>query len=112
MKIDIKDLKDKVPDIIFRQGLDYFKDGRVKIKQTDNLSVMATVHGTYPYVTRLVVDGNSFRAVAHALTNMYVNTPLPLLLKLLKIRAQSKKMNRLKVQTGANILKNLLLFNR
>ncbi|MCB0281771.1 MAG: SNF2 helicase associated domain-containing protein [Calditrichae bacterium] len=60
MKIDIKDLKDKVPDIIFRQGLDYFKDGRVKIKQTDNLSVMATVHGTYPYVTRLVVDGNSF----------------------------------------------------
>lgn len=60
MKIDVKELKDKVPDIIFRQGLDYFKDGRVKIKQMDNLSVMATVQGTYPYVVKLSIDGNSF----------------------------------------------------
>jgi len=60
LKINIKELKDKVPDIIFRQGLDYFKDGRVKIQSTDNLAVMATVHGTYPYVVKLSVDGNSF----------------------------------------------------
>jgi non-specific serine/threonine protein kinase len=60
LKIDVKDLKDKVPDIIFRQGLDYFKDGRVKIKESDNLSVLATVHGTYPYVVKLSIDGNSF----------------------------------------------------
>ena len=60
MKINIKELKDKVPDIIFRQGLDYFKDGRVKIQSTDNLAVMATVHGTYPYVVKLSIDGNSF----------------------------------------------------
>ncbi len=60
MKIDIKDLKDKVPDIIFRQGLDYFKDGRVKIEKRDNLSVHAVVTGTYPYKTNLMVDGSSF----------------------------------------------------
>lgn len=60
MHIDIKDLKDKVPDMIFRQGLDYFKDGRVKIKHVDNLSVTATVLGTHPYLTKLNVDGNSF----------------------------------------------------
>lgn len=60
MKIDIKDLKDKVPDIIFRQGLDYFKDGRVKVDQIDGLSVMATVRGTYPYTVRLNIDGSSF----------------------------------------------------
>ncbi|RMH63149.1 MAG: ATP-dependent helicase [Calditrichaeota bacterium] len=60
MKIDIKDLKDKVPDIIFRQGLDYFKDGRVTIDKQDKLSVHATVMGTYPYKTKLTVDGQSF----------------------------------------------------
>ena len=60
MRIDIKDLKDKVPEIIFRQGLDYFKDGRVTIKEMNSLSVHATVTGTYPYVVRLSIDGNSF----------------------------------------------------
>lgn len=60
MKIDIKDLKDKVPDIIFRQGLGYFKDGRVNIKSKDGLSVVAVVTGTYPYNTKLSVDGDSF----------------------------------------------------
>ncbi len=62
LKIDIKDLKDRVPDIIFKQGLDYFKEGRVKIKQMDNLSVLATVRGTYPYVVRLKADDRSFDA--------------------------------------------------
>jgi len=62
VKIDIKDLKDRVPDIIFKQGLDYFKEGRVKIKKLDNLSVEATVQGTYPYFVRLTVDDRSFAA--------------------------------------------------
>lgn len=62
MKIDIKDLKDRVPDIIFRQGLEYFKDGRVTIKQGDNLSVLSSVQGTYPYIVRLSADERSFDA--------------------------------------------------
>ena len=62
LKIDIKDLKDRVPDIIFKQGLDYFKDGRVKIKQMENLSVLASVQGTYPYIVRLHADERSFDA--------------------------------------------------
>jgi len=62
LKIDIKDLKDRVPDIIFKQGLDYFKEGRVKIKQMENLSAVATVQGTYPYVVRLSTDDRSFDA--------------------------------------------------
>lgn len=62
MKIDIKELKNRVPDIIFKQGLEYFKEGRVKIKQWDNLSVLATVQGTYPYIVRLSVDDRSFDA--------------------------------------------------
>jgi len=62
LKIDVKDLKDRVPDIIFKQGMDYFKDGRVKIKHMDNLSVEATVQGTYPYFVRLTADEPSFNA--------------------------------------------------
>lgn len=62
MKVDIKDLKDRVPDIIFKQGLDYFKEGRVKIKQWDNFSVLASVQGTYPYIVRLSADERSFDA--------------------------------------------------
>ncbi|NOX88993.1 MAG: hypothetical protein GXO77_08205, partial [Calditrichaeota bacterium] len=62
MKISIKDLKDRVPDIIFKQGLEYFKEGRVKIKQWDNISVLATVQGTYPYIVRLTVNDQSFES--------------------------------------------------
>ena len=62
MKIDIRDLKDRVPDIIFKQGLEYFKEGRVKIKQWDNISVLATVQGTYPYIVRLTVNDQSFES--------------------------------------------------
>ncbi len=62
MKIDVKDLKNRVPDIIFKQGLEYFKENRVKIKQYDNISVLATVQGTYPYVIRLMADEHSFDA--------------------------------------------------
>ncbi len=62
MKIDIRDLRDRVPDIIFKQGLEYFKEGRVKIKQWDNISVLATVQGTYPYIVRLTVNDQSFES--------------------------------------------------
>ena len=62
MKIDIKDLKNRVPDIIFKQGLDYFKEGRVKIKQWDTFSVLASVQGTYPYIVRLSTDERTFDA--------------------------------------------------
>ena len=62
MKIDIKDLKNRVPDIIFKQGLDYFKEGRVKIKQWDTFSVLASVQGTYPYIVRLSTDDRTFDA--------------------------------------------------
>ncbi len=62
MRINIKDLKDRVPDIIFKQGLDYYKQGRVKIKQMDNISVLATVQGTYPYIVRLTVSDQSFES--------------------------------------------------
>jgi non-specific serine/threonine protein kinase len=62
LKIDIKDLKNRVPDIIFKQGLEYFKEGRVKIKQWDNFSVLASVQGTYPYIVRLSTDERTFDA--------------------------------------------------
>ncbi len=62
MKISIKDLKDRVPEIIFKQGLEYFKEGRVKIKQWDNISVLATVQGTYPYIVRLTLNDQSFES--------------------------------------------------
>ena len=62
MRIDIKDLKDRVPDIIFKQGLEYYKQGRVKIKQMDNMSVLATVQGTYPYIVRLTMNDQSFES--------------------------------------------------
>lgn len=62
MKISIKDLKDRVPDIIFKQGLEYYKEGRVKIKQWDNISVLATVQGTYPYIVRLTLNDQSFES--------------------------------------------------
>ncbi len=63
MRIDIKDLKSRVPDIIFRQGMDYFKDSRVTIKEMDNLTVSASVQGTYPYIVRLSADDRSFDGV-------------------------------------------------
>ena len=62
MRINIKDLRDRVPDIIFKQGLEYYKQGRVKIKQMDNMSVLATVQGTYPYIVRLTINDQSFES--------------------------------------------------
>jgi non-specific serine/threonine protein kinase len=62
LKIDIKELRNRVPDIIFKQGMDYFKEGRVKIKQQDHFSVLSTVQGTYPYIVKLSMDETSFDA--------------------------------------------------
>lgn len=62
MKIYIKDLKDRVPDIIFNQGLDYYKKGKVEIKQWDKFSVLASVQGTHSYIVRLSANDRSFEA--------------------------------------------------
>lgn len=90
MKIDIKDLKDRVPDIIFKQGLDYFKEGRVKIKQMDNLSVMASVQGTYPYVVRLTADERSFDATCSCPYNYICKHAVAVALKIIDEQISSE----------------------
>jgi non-specific serine/threonine protein kinase len=62
IKINIKELKKRVPEIIFKQGLDYYKDGKVKITNWDHSSVIASVQGTHPYVVRLSSDDRSFES--------------------------------------------------
>jgi non-specific serine/threonine protein kinase len=63
ININIKELKEKVPEIIFKQGLEYYKEGKVKITNWDHSSVIASVHGTHPYVVRLSSDDRFFEAV-------------------------------------------------
>jgi len=63
ISINIKELREKVPDIIFEQGLSYFKDGKVKISNWDHSSVVAIVHGSHPYVVRISSDDRFFEAV-------------------------------------------------
>ena len=62
IKINIKELKKRVPEIIFKQGLDYYKDGKVKITNWDRSSVIASVQGTHPYVVRLSTDDRFFES--------------------------------------------------
>ena len=62
IKINIKELKKRVPEIIFKQGLDYYKDGKVKITNWDQSSVIASVQGTHPYVVRLSSDDRFFES--------------------------------------------------
>lgn len=93
LKIDVKDLKDRVPDIIFKQGLDYFKDGRVKIKQWDNFSVVATVHGTYPYVVRLSTDERSFDATCTCPYNYICKHAVAVALKVIDEQATSEQQS-------------------
>ncbi len=99
MKIDIKDLKDRVPDIIFRQGMDYYKDGRVKIKQWDNLSVLASVQGTYPYIVRLSVDERSFDATCTCPYNYVCKHAVAVALKVIEDQAVTDQSS---VSVGAN----------
>jgi non-specific serine/threonine protein kinase len=61
--INIKELRERVPEIIFKQGLDYYKQGRVKITNRDHTSVIASVQGTNLYIVRLTVDARLFESV-------------------------------------------------
>ncbi len=62
IKINIKELKNRVPEIIFKQGLNYYKEGKVKITNWDQSSVIASVQGTHPYVVRLSSDDRFFES--------------------------------------------------
>jgi len=63
ISINIKELRERVPEIIFKQGLEYYKQGRVKITNWDQTSVVAAVQGTDPYVVRLSSDGRFFESI-------------------------------------------------
>ena len=61
--INIKELKEQVPDVVFKQGLEYYKNDKVKITNWDNSSVIASVIDEHPYVVRLSSDERSFESV-------------------------------------------------
>lgn len=61
--INIKELRERIPEIIFKQGLDYYKQGRVKITNRDHSSVIASVQGTNLYIVRLTADARLFESV-------------------------------------------------
>ena len=61
--INIKELKEQVSEVIFKQGLEYYKNNKVKITNWDNSSVIASVFDEHPYVVRLSSDERSFEAV-------------------------------------------------
>jgi hypothetical protein len=63
ININLKELKEQVPEIIFQQGLDYYKKGQVKITNWDNSSVIASVQDGHPYVVRLSTDERFFETV-------------------------------------------------
>jgi non-specific serine/threonine protein kinase len=62
ININIKELRDRVPDLIFKQGLEYYKNGNVKITNWDHTSVIASVQGSHLYVVRLTSDERFFEA--------------------------------------------------
>ncbi len=61
--INIKELKDQVPEVIFKQGLEYYTKGQVKITNWDNSSIIASVQDGHPYVVRLSTDERFFESV-------------------------------------------------
>ena len=63
ISINIKELRERVPDIIFKQGLEYYKQGKVKITNWDQTSVVSSVQGMNLYVVRLSSDGRFFESV-------------------------------------------------
>ena len=63
ININIKELRERVPEIIFKQGLDYYKQGRVKITNRDHTAVIASVQGTNLYIVRLSADTSFFESV-------------------------------------------------
>ncbi len=56
-------MRERVPEIIFKQGLEYYKNGKVRITNWDHSSVIASVQGTHPYVVRLSSSDRFFEAV-------------------------------------------------
>lgn len=63
LNINIKELKERVPDIIFKQGLELFKNGKVKITNWDHTSVVSSVQDIDPYVVRLSSNSRFFESV-------------------------------------------------
>jgi non-specific serine/threonine protein kinase len=63
ININLKELKEQVPDTIFKQGLEYYKNGSVKITNWDNSSVIASVLDEHPYVVRLSLNDRFFETV-------------------------------------------------
>ena len=61
--INIKELRERVPDIVFQQGFEYYKNGKVKITNWDHTTIIASVQGSQSYVVRLTADGKTFEAV-------------------------------------------------
>ncbi|HGY55599.1 MAG TPA: hypothetical protein ENK44_07865 [Caldithrix abyssi] len=92
MKIDVKELKSRVPDIIFKQGLEYFKEGRVTIKQWDSFSVLARVQGTYPYIVRLSADERSFDATCTCPYNYICKHAVAAALKIIEDQTASEQV--------------------
>jgi non-specific serine/threonine protein kinase len=67
--INIKELRERVPDIVFKQGLEHYKEGHVKITNWDHSSVIASVQGNHPYVVRLSTNDRFFEAVCTCSSN-------------------------------------------
>ena len=63
ININLRELKERVPEIIFKQGLEYYKKGQVKITNWDNSSVIASVQDGHPYVVRISANGRFFETV-------------------------------------------------
>jgi non-specific serine/threonine protein kinase len=61
--INIKELQERVPEIIFKQGLEYYKNGKVKITNWDNTSVIASVEDDQLYIVRITTNGKSFETI-------------------------------------------------
>jgi non-specific serine/threonine protein kinase len=62
LHINIKELQERVPDIVFRQGLEYYKNGKVKINHWNDTTVIASVEENQLYVVRITTDGKSFES--------------------------------------------------
>jgi non-specific serine/threonine protein kinase len=61
--VNIKELKERVPDIIFQQGLELFKSRKVKITNRDSTSVIASVQDTNLYVVRISANDHLFETM-------------------------------------------------
>lgn len=61
--INIKELRERIPAIIFEQGLNLFKEDKVKITNRDSTSVIASVQDTNPYVVRISADDRFFETM-------------------------------------------------